>query len=71
MDTKLSSRLANLFQIDETELLISIEKGKDILSAISELTGVPRQNVKLIAHGLMYSSGPDNLKQGIGGNRTS
>ena len=50
------------FSVDETELRTLLNKGKDLYSAISELTGLPRWNVKRMAYGIMYSMSPDKLK---------
>ena len=50
------------FNVDETELRTLLNKGKDLYSAISELAGLPRWNVKRMAYGIMYSMSPDKLK---------
>ena len=50
------------FSVDEIELRTLLNKGKDLYSAISELTGLPRWNVKKIAYGIIYSISPDKLK---------
>lgn len=37
-------------------LLDSINQGKDLYSAISELTGIDRQRIKTLLYGIMYST---------------
>lgn len=50
------------FSVDETELRTLLNKGKDLYSTISELTGLSRWHVKRMAYGIMYSISPDKLK---------
>ena len=63
MTIDLLSRFASLFQIDKAKLLALHNEGKDLYSAASELTGVPRHDIKVIAHGLMYSTGNPFIKE--------
>ncbi len=48
------SEFSLLFEVDESKLR-ELCKTKDIYSAISELLGIDRANVKLMGFGMMYS----------------
>lgn len=48
-------RFSQLFGIDSDDIKIEMDKGLDIITAISKITGIERSNLKLIAHGIMYS----------------
>jgi len=47
--------LANFFGFDIIDLNKEIEKGKDIYTAISFLTNIPRKHIKNHCHSFMYS----------------
>ena len=46
-----------MFVVDTNKLLLLVNEGKDILLALSELTGKSREEIKILGYSIMYSEG--------------
>lgn len=51
---EVKEHMANFFGFDVINLNEELEKGKDLYTAISILTGIPRKQIKNYCHPFMY-----------------
>lgn len=58
MNEQLIKGAVSIFGVNEEELK-ELSKSKDLYSAISELSGIDRQTIKLWMHGLAYGVGKE------------